>query len=1062
MLSQSNLQIDNPSFKTLNITPVPQTGHNCKITAIASIERYFSEIMDYASIPLHKRYSHSSLISIRQIAKKFGSKQGELLEAKQMEDILNYIGYEAQLESCDTIEKLRHIIFTYLKLELPIITVFAVQRSCVGEEEKGEPSAQYDGENEHAAIIMGYNESTDSVILMHWGEYHSCSIIQLFNSIQCLPEQRTKEIYRSIKKENIFKKYDLVKDVKQEILKESILPEMKSGFKGKLIVLNSPELKKIQEKRIIMLLDDLNFEYIIRKIAKSSNKKTETEIGGSKYIDLMNNAIKTYLQYKDIEKFKGLIHYAENIFYNRLFEEKTFVNYGVRKKTKDILQHVGKNIFYQFSLFEKKDSIEFKTIQKSTLLDYELKPIIKKITDVFSQSFNILWYNPRQQFIMQVYSGNLFLKFKTDYNDSAEYYIYKVSKILNILQKDGTLNTTFMNNNFLEIDSTASEDHYLTIKIPLSAINLIIPTTVNENKKIRCDLAYEDNSFLPLSPYLINTASSEKRELLLWANPLHSSKIIQKRAKNTCAYNALNYIRKRYKASNDDNHAEKRTLEKRWKDYYFDHGKQATIHMQSVSIFKTILPDKLEHSISIEDLLFFTGEIAKLPHLFKYANETKQYCENFFSSIKTNYLKVLKHEYNIVLTSTFAPELKDMEPNILVMLLEDQQLTTFWVENNNLENKSFSEYMVKDIIEKLPPPHKKSMDTDLIESIMLKYMCALTNQTFLDLLTENYFNKILHHNKQFLVKDLGIDYHKSVVNFFNERGFSRVVSFENSLGASIAIIDFILKDTFYKTFDMQFSTWNPLLENSCAKLLDEIALHGPHIICISAFVSSNIPKYLIKNHGGFDIFYINTLDQVPHFGHIAIVIGGEMTRDGNEFIYFIDPNDEYSYQQKPPVYKILFDKFKEYIHSYEKDIRANRCEDDKQDALLSKSFALYGRNGLSLTRDPAFVETSSKTTFDAINLKGHLKEKWNTLNQVYQGLEKKHLSLEKLNTIYNDFMLDLVNVTTLKKQLINTFRTIKFTINNKSILSVLLSMIKMVSQNEMCPLPDTTRKTLAC
>jgi hypothetical protein len=40
--------------KVIPINAVHQTGHNCKTTAIASVDQYFGETVGFEPIPLHK------------------------------------------------------------------------------------------------------------------------------------------------------------------------------------------------------------------------------------------------------------------------------------------------------------------------------------------------------------------------------------------------------------------------------------------------------------------------------------------------------------------------------------------------------------------------------------------------------------------------------------------------------------------------------------------------------------------------------------------------------------------------------------------------------------------------------------------------------------------------------------------------------------------------------------------------------------------------------------------------------------------------------------------------
>lgn len=85
-------------MQRINISPVEQIGHICKPTAVACLDAYYGHLLGYFPLLLHKSNSASPFpgASIRQISKKFGSMQGELLEVRQVHEILNYIGYETE------------------------------------------------------------------------------------------------------------------------------------------------------------------------------------------------------------------------------------------------------------------------------------------------------------------------------------------------------------------------------------------------------------------------------------------------------------------------------------------------------------------------------------------------------------------------------------------------------------------------------------------------------------------------------------------------------------------------------------------------------------------------------------------------------------------------------------------------------------------------------------------------------------------------------------------------------------------------------------------------------
>ena len=71
--------------KSISVTPIHQTGHNCKITAIATVDKHFADKVGFEPIPLHKQ--KIAPMSIRKLSKTKESRQGELLEVRQFSEI---------------------------------------------------------------------------------------------------------------------------------------------------------------------------------------------------------------------------------------------------------------------------------------------------------------------------------------------------------------------------------------------------------------------------------------------------------------------------------------------------------------------------------------------------------------------------------------------------------------------------------------------------------------------------------------------------------------------------------------------------------------------------------------------------------------------------------------------------------------------------------------------------------------------------------------------------------------------------------------------------------------
>ncbi|MBX3708742.1 MAG: serine hydrolase [Gammaproteobacteria bacterium] len=80
--------------------------------------------------------------------------------------------------------------------------------------------------------------------------------------------------------------------------------------------------------------------------------------------------------------------------------------------------------------------------------------------------------------------------------------------------------------------------------------------------------------------------------------------------------------------------------------------------------------------------------------------------------------------FDCVLTSNKEPTLESIQPNTLVMLLEDQMLTVYWLEKGKIKNASFSENSVPEITKFLSLVNENSNDKKLIEAIISQYGCT--------------------------------------------------------------------------------------------------------------------------------------------------------------------------------------------------------------------------------------------------------------------------------------------------------------------------------------------------
>lgn len=230
------------------ISPVFQTGHNCKITAIATVEKYYAQSVGLTPIPLHKStgFGHSKFpFSIRSIAKKHGSYQGEVLETVRWKEIADDLGYETELVDFNhNIALFRHQIKTQLDSGNLVLACFAVDR------ESHKPTTDYDlnTSNEHAAVISHYDEATDSITILHWQKEYNVPLKDFYESSMVLPSKRNPEYYVCNKRNHFdffSKNYDLADEQNDSALKtmwttKTIVPREDSGFKGKLLVIKKP------------------------------------------------------------------------------------------------------------------------------------------------------------------------------------------------------------------------------------------------------------------------------------------------------------------------------------------------------------------------------------------------------------------------------------------------------------------------------------------------------------------------------------------------------------------------------------------------------------------------------------------------------------------------------------------------------------------------------------------------------------------------------------------------------------------------------------------------------
>lgn len=496
----------------------------------------------------------------------------------------------------------------------------------------------------------------------------------------------------------------------------------------------------------------------------------------------------------------------------------------------------------------------------------ELKQSIDRITSKLLKTFDAFWYNGSNKILTEINSENVIFKIRTYFPFSPEYCHNKVERILNGLKEEGFIRDDFTYNKEIShiiMKETCDLENQLILSIPLLAFSAD-PTS--KPTKIALTSVKEDKSFLPKSPYLIRSNMPANRELLLWANPLYGNKKIQRPATNSCQHVALNYIRERYKDSNNPEFKENRRIEKLYSQFRYEYRKNLTIHLQIRAVLESLL--------------------------------------ELYEKSKT-------------------PLVDSQEILAILDLIIQRDSFPFYQEAKELFNQ-FRQSLEKEIL--------TIRVAELFENLV-KFFISIDNK----------------QKKAFLTQMLGCNYDQLVNNFLKERGYNcKAIKVKNS----DALINFIFFEQECKAFNIYFSSWTP--KDTLSTLLDDIEKNGPQIVQLSGFVSKQSQKTFVKSYESVEIFEVNNFAKIPHFCHVVILVGGEIEQNGSLSIYFMDPNNEYSYPKKRIIYKMPYTEFLSMIVPFENNISLQPSIDngDKVDACLVRSFSAFGVHGLELTRDP--------------------------------------------------------------------------------------------------------------
>lgn len=174
----------------------PLRGQHCKLSALALIDAYCSDILTQKKIPLlserQKCPKNKPILSVRKIAKKHNSIQGEVLQVCDLEKIAMDMGYKVEIltveNEIDFVTKISERIGKQF-----LITFYSLNIHKPSGIELSESPHQH---TEHASVISKYFAGYHTVTLNHWGESSTgIPISDLFISTSNLAAYRSPENY---------------------------------------------------------------------------------------------------------------------------------------------------------------------------------------------------------------------------------------------------------------------------------------------------------------------------------------------------------------------------------------------------------------------------------------------------------------------------------------------------------------------------------------------------------------------------------------------------------------------------------------------------------------------------------------------------------------------------------------------------------------------------------------------------------------------------------------------------------------------------------------------------
>lgn len=383
------------------------------------------------------------------------------------------------------------------------------------------------------------------------------------------------------------------------------------------------------------------------------------------------------------------------------------------------------------------------------------------------------------------------------------------------------------------------------------------------------------------------TTSAPTREVLINASPLYGTKTKQKGAENTCLYHAYNYIRTRYKQSEDKYPAERR-IEK-----IFSSGRRQL------------------------------GEI--LSFYFITESVLIRYQETIKNTVKCDFNKFIKFLNSVSIRHRgFSKKANKNLPKLVAR--HSKKWVHHLKKEFDLDEDDFAEMTFAAIKKYLLDYFHYQY-----EHVCLKVLNKELHLNFEDLLFE-FLQERTDYIKREDVPSMIRVLDKQSLHFF-------VNAIYNAQEAKLKDLIFLEKENITKNID------------SC---LDAIEKYGPLCCNFPAKIAQRLDESFVKNANfGFKIYDVKCDESDINFSHAVVIVGGEVNKLSGDYIYYIDPNNKYTFQDKTPIYRMSFEDFKNNLQSCDGGITLTiDGRKNSKELKLAKNYFLFGKNGLNKTRDP--------------------------------------------------------------------------------------------------------------